>query len=117
MKFIPLLLVPFLFVACNSFTMKIPLQDGKEVVVKTGSFGRGAVKVDTDPQTKQTSIITCYDATTDWIGVKIIPMTFQGLVTAYRGMAPQALGGGAILPESSKVSGCDAIMKGGNSGS
>ena len=106
-----LLLVPFLFIACNKVVYKMPLADNKEAKVEMSSYGRGATKIDLDPTTGVVSIIGCYDATTHWMGLKTIPETFQGIVAAYRGIAPAALGGGASKFEPSPISGCDALLQ------
>jgi len=107
-----LLLVPFLLIGCNKFTMKMPMENGKVVTAEASSIGRGAVQIDYDPVTKKYKGLACYDATSDWLALRILPATFQGIIAAYRGMAPQALGGGPTIPGPSAISGCDALFTG-----
>lgn len=107
-----LLLVPFLLVSCNKFSMKLPMDDGKIITAEASSAGRGAVRITVDPVTKKIEGIGCYDATSDWLALRILPSMFQGIIAAYRGMAPQALGGGPTIPGPSPISGCDALFQG-----
>jgi hypothetical protein len=111
MKWFSILLL-IVFCGCNSSTMSITVPDGKVITAKTSSMGRGASTLTIDPVSGEVDIINCYDATSDWLALRILPATFQGIIAAYRGMAPKALGGGAIAPGPSDISGCDALFEG-----
>ena len=111
MRFFAILLLAISLISCNKQVMKVPLPNDKEIKVEMSSYGRGATKVELDPATGKVSIIGCYDATTHWMGLKTIPETFQGIVAAYRGIAPAALGGGKSAFEPSPISGCDALLQ------
>jgi hypothetical protein len=111
MKYLSILLL-IVLCGCNSSKMNITLPDGKVISAETSSMGRGASTVTVDPTTGVVDIVNCYDATSDWLALRILPATFQGIVAAYRGIAPQALGGGAMAPGPSNISGCDALFEG-----
>jgi hypothetical protein len=103
MRTFSILLLVVLLVGCNTLNVKT-----KDVTAKGSGMGRGAIELTVSP-TGEVTGLGCFDATTDWLSLRIIPEIVRGAISIFFGR-PDPGGAGADGPSS--IGGCDALFEG-----
>jgi hypothetical protein len=92
-------LVAALSLGCNSVILK-----KGDVLVEGSGMGRGAIELTLEGN--KVTALGCFDATTDWLSLRIIPAIVRGAVSIFFGRPDL---GADSTSGPSAVGGCDAL--------
>lgn len=88
-----------LALGCNSVILK-----KGDTTLEGSGMGRGAIELTVEGD--DAKALGCFDATTDWLSLRIIPAIVRGAVSIFFGRPDL---GGASASGPSAVGGCDAL--------
>ena len=92
---------------CSGVTVTTQGPQGAPITVKSNIGGRGCIAAEVDPATGTVNIVTSQDGTSDWAGVRAIPLLAQTALTTVLGAAPGETVG---MDGPSIVGGCDGLF-------
>ena len=91
---------------CNTVTVSTVTTSGKKITAEGSGAGRGAISLNVKSD-GTVDAIGCFDATSDWLWLRILPTMVEGAIAAFFQKAnPNP--GAASSP--SGIGGCDALF-------
>ena len=100
------ILIVLLMLGCNTMRVETMTKEGKKITAEGSGAGRGAISLSVDPD-GTTEAIGCFDATSDWLWLRILPTMVKGAIAAFFGK-PVPLGSDIDGP--SGIGGCDSLL-------
>jgi len=102
-----ILLAALLALGCNTVSVKTQGAAGEPITAKGSGAGRGAIELTVAPD-GTTKALGCFDATSDWLWLRIIPTMVEGAITAFFGKVNPNPGG---ITGPSGIGGCDSLFE------